>query len=134
MTATESLTETNRAIVEKLYAAAASGDLAAIAGFVAEDVVVIEPDFLPYGGTYRGLAEFAALMPSIGQCLDLTSVRVNYTIADGDRVAACLGIKDVNTGEYTDFIEQSTLRDGKIVEMKLFYHDGQSMIAKSETG
>jgi ketosteroid isomerase-like protein len=130
MTTTESLTEKNRAIVVKLYAAASSGDLGAIAPLLADDIVVDEPSYLPYGKLYRGKEEFAGLLGMIGQFLDLTKVQVNYTIADGDRVAACLGIPDVTTGEMTHFIEQSTLRDGQIVEMKLFYYDAQSMIGK----
>jgi ketosteroid isomerase-like protein len=130
MTTTESLTEKNRAIVEKLYAAASSGDLGAIAPLLADDIVVDEPSYLPYGKLYRGKEEVAGLLGMIGQFLDLTKVQVNYTIADGDRVAACLGIPDVTTGEMTHFIEQSTLRDGQIVEMKLFYYDAQSMIGK----
>jgi ketosteroid isomerase-like protein len=130
MTATLSLTEKNRAVVEELYAAAGSGSFEKIATLLAEDVVVIEPGYLPYGKTYHGLREFGELFGMIGQFLDLSEVRVNYTIADGDRVAACLAIRDIDTGEWTDFIEQSTLRDGKIVEIKLFYHDAQSMIGK----
>ncbi|MFI6402935.1 hypothetical protein [Streptomyces sp. NPDC050548] len=50
--------------------------------------------------------------------------------ADGDRVAACVGIKDVTTGEPTHFIEQFTLKDGKIVENRVFYHDVGSMLDK----
>jgi ketosteroid isomerase-like protein len=130
MTATVSLTEKNRAIVEELYASAAAGQLDKIAGLIAADVVVDEPTYLPYGKVYNGLQEFAGLLGVIGQYLDLPSVRVNYTIADGDRVAACLSIRDVTSGEYTTFIEQSTLRDGKIVEMKLFYYDPQTMLDK----
>lgn len=130
MTTTESLTEKNRGIVASLYAAAASGDLGAIAPLLADDVVVDEPAYLPYGKVYRGKEEFAGLLGMIGQYLDLTKVKVNYLIADGDRVAACLGIPDVTTGEMTHFIEQSTLRDGQIVEMKLFYYDPQSMLDK----
>jgi hypothetical protein len=130
MTTTESLTEKNRAIVEKLYACASSGDLGGIAPLLADDIVVDEPSYLPYGKVYRGKEEFAGLLGMIGQFLDLTKVQVNYTIADGDRVAACLGIPDVTTGEMTHFIEQSTLRDGQVVEMKLFYYDAQSMIGK----
>jgi ketosteroid isomerase-like protein len=130
MTTTESLAEKNRSIVASLYAAAASGDLGAIAPLLADDVVVDEPVYLPYGKVYRGKEEFAGLLGMIGQYLDLTNVKVNYLIADGDRVAACLGIPDVTTGEMTHFIEQSTLRDGQIVEMKLFYYDPQTMLDK----
>ena len=92
--------------------------------------MVDEPSYLPYGKAYRGKEEFAGLLGMIGQFLDLTKVQVNYTIADGDGVAVCLGIPDVTTGEMTRFIEQPTLRDGQIVEMKLFYYEPQTMLDK----
>ena len=62
--------------------------------------------------------------------LDVSSITVHYTIADGDRVAACVGITDVATGELTQFIEQFTIKDGKIVENRLFYHDAGTLIDK----
>lgn len=128
MTATTSLTEQNRAIVEALYDAGIKGDIEALMGFLADDVVVDEPLYLPYGKVYRGKEEFLGLFQGIGRYMDLSKITVHYTIADGDRVAACLGIPDTTTGELTHFLEQSTLRDGKIVEMKLFYYDAQTMM------
>src|SRR5690242_17298232 len=107
MTATLSLTEKNRAIVEELYGCIAAGTPEKIPTLMAEDVVVIEPTYLPYGKTFRGLAEFGELFGMIGQFLDLSEIRVNYLIADGDRVAAALGIRDAESGEWCDFIEQS---------------------------
>jgi len=130
VTTTESLTEKNRAIVAELYDCIAAGTPEKIATLMAEDVVILEPDYLPYGKTYRGLGEFSELFGAIGQFLDLSEIRVHYLIADGDRVAAALGIRDAESGEWCDMLEQSTLRDGKIVEMKLFYHDAQTMIGK----
>jgi hypothetical protein len=130
MTTTESLTEKNRAIVEELYGCVAAGTPEKIATLMAEDVVILEPGYLPYGKTWNGLGEFGELFGMIGQFLDLSEIKVHYLIADGDRVAAAIGIRDADNGEWCDFIEQSTLRDGKIVEMKLFYHDAQTMMSK----
>ncbi|HEY9415955.1 MAG TPA: nuclear transport factor 2 family protein [Pseudonocardia sp.] len=130
MTTTESVTEKNRAIVEELYGCVAAGTPEKIAVLMAEDVVILEPGYLPFGKTWRGQGEFGELFGAIGQFLDLSEIRVNYLIADGDRVAAALSIRDLENGEWCDLIEQSTLRDGKIVELKLFYHEAQTMIGK----
>ncbi|MEV5528050.1 hypothetical protein [Streptomyces prunicolor] len=88
MSATTSLTEQNRAIVEGMFAAPNRGDI------------------------------------------EVSSITVHYTIADGDRVAACVGTKDATTGELTHFIEQFTIKDGKIVENRVFYHNVGSMLDK----
>ncbi|GAA5153130.1 nuclear transport factor 2 family protein [Pseudonocardia eucalypti] len=128
MTSATDLTERNRAVVRGLYDAAISGDLPGALEVLADDIVVHEPEFLPYGGVYRGKQEFAELFGKIAQFLDLSRVTVHYYVADGERVIAVLGIPDLGTGELTHFAEQSTVRDGRIAEMRLFYYDPQSMI------
>lgn len=134
MTSATDLTERNRAVVRGLYDAATSGDLPGALEALAEDVVVYEPDFLPYGGVYRGKQAFVELFGKIAQCLDLSRVTVHYYVADGERVIAVLGIPDLTTGELAHFAEQSTVRDGKIAEMRLFYYDPQSMISAPKLG
>ncbi len=49
-----SVTETNRRIVTEMYEAGQRGELETFFGHVADDVVLTEPAYLPYGGTYRG--------------------------------------------------------------------------------
>ncbi len=66
----------------------------------------------------------------MAQFLDLSTIKVHHMIADKERVAVCLGIRDASTGELTELIEQCTLRNGKVVELKLFYHDPGSMVGK----
>ncbi|WP_371780784.1 nuclear transport factor 2 family protein [Streptosporangium subroseum] len=84
--------------------------------------------FLPFGKAYHGKDEFLGLAQVLPNYLDVSKITVHYTIADGDRVAACVGITDVATGELTRFIEQFTIRDGKIVENRLFYHDAGTLV------
>jgi hypothetical protein len=128
MTSTESLTERNRAIVTALYAAGASGDVQGLMSHLADDVEVHEPEYLPYGGVYRGKEEFVGLLGKIVDYMDVTKLTVHYLVADGARVIAVLGAPDAKTGQLNHFAEQSTLRDGKVVEMRLFYYDPQAMI------
>ncbi|ADB49115.1 nuclear transport factor 2 family protein [Conexibacter woesei] len=128
MSAASSETEQSRAIVEAMFAAANNGDVEGVLSFLADDVTVIEPLFMPFGKTYHGKDEFLGLAQVLPKYLDVSSITVHHTIADGDRVAACVGITDVAAGKLTQFIEQFTIKDGKIVENRVFYHDAGSLI------
>jgi ketosteroid isomerase-like protein len=130
MSTPTSPTEQNRAVVEAMFEAANNGDVDRVVSFLSDDVTVIEPRFLPFGKAYHGKKEFFGLAQVLPNYLDLSSITVHYTIADGDRVAACVGIPDVTTGELTHFIEQFTVKDGKIVENRLFYHDAGTLVDK----
>jgi ketosteroid isomerase-like protein len=128
MTAAVSLTEQNRAVVQAMYEAGQAADLEAVASFVADDVVVDEPHYLPFGKVYRGKQEFLGLFEMVSRFLDVSHIQVHYLIADGERVAACLAIPDLNTGKPVSMLEQSTLKDGKITHIKLFYNDPGTML------
>ena len=128
MPADTSLTERNRAVVEAMFAAANSGDIDGVFSLLSDDVTIIEPRFMPFGKAYHGKDEFLGLAQVLPNYLDIASITVHYTIADGDRVAACVGITDVATGELTQFIEQFTIKDGKIVENRVFYHNVGTLI------
>jgi hypothetical protein len=130
MTSTTSSTEQSRAILEQFYAAAPARDVEGLLAPLADDVVVYEPWYLPYGGVYRGKQEFVGLFGKIDENLDVSGFTVNYLVADGDRVATYLSVPDATTGEFTEMIELATVRDGKISELKLFYYDPQAMIEK----
>ena len=127
-----SVSERNRAIVAEMYDCGIRGDYEKLFSFLAADVVVDEPSYLPYGGQYRGLNEFVPLFTRVGEFLDLSKITVDYLIADGARVAACLHIPDRKTGRPVELLEQSTLRDGLVVHMKLFYYDMGTMLEHAE--
>jgi ketosteroid isomerase-like protein len=130
---TDSVTERNRQIIDAMYRAGMAGDLDGMFAYINDDVVIDEPAFLPYTGIYRGKDDLRGLWAKIFEFMDLTKITLHYMIADGDRVAACIGIPDTTTGRPTHFLEQSTLRDGKVVEMKLFYYDPGTMIEKARS-
>ena len=128
MSTPTALTEQNRAVVEAMFAAANKGDIDGVFALLADDVTIIEPLFMPFGKTYHGKDEFLGLAQVLPNYLDVSKITVYYTIADGDRVAACVGITDVATGELTEFIEQFTIKDSKIVENRVFYHNAGSLV------
>lgn len=132
MSEATSLSEQSRAVVEAMFEAGKKGDVERVVSYLSDDVQIIEPLFLPFGKTYHGKDGFFALAQILPNYLDLSAITVHYTIADGERVAACVGIPDVATGELTRFIEQFTVKDGKIVENRLFYHAAAGLVAKPE--
>lgn len=129
-------TETSKQRAQAMYAAATAGDFAGALNCMDDDIVVIEPPYLPFGGTYRGKQEFQSLLGRISEYADLSGSKILYTVADGDIAMVALQIKDRKTGKLLQLLEQSTVRNDKIVEIKVFYFDAGSMIEaglKAET-
>ena len=130
MSTPTSLTEQNRAVVLGMFEAANRSDIDGVFSFLSDDVEVIEPLFMPFGKTYHGKEGFLELAQYLPNYLNIAEITVHYTIADGDRVAACVGIADITTGELTRFIEQFTVKDGKIIENRIFYNDAGTLVDK----
>jgi hypothetical protein len=122
------VTEQSRAIVAALYEAAKAGDVEGVLAVMDDEVVVHEPEFLPYGGTYQGKQGFLDLFTKIVKVYDMTAVQYDYLVADGDKVIGILRMPDLNTGQDVLLAEQSIVRDGKVVDMRIFFHDTQSLI------
>lgn len=120
--------EASKAKVLTMYAAAGKGDFATALSCMADDIAVIEPPYLPYGGTYRGKVEFQQLLAKISEHADLSAMKMEGVVAEGDTVFVCLQIGDRKTGKPLQLVERSIVRDGKIVEMKIFYFDAGAMI------
>jgi ketosteroid isomerase-like protein len=115
--------DSNRALVTSMYEAAKRGDLDTFVAALSPDVVVIEPAFLPYGGTYRGVEAFLSLFADLAATFHIAGLNVDRIIADGDVVLGFLRMPLANQESVLGVIEQSTLRDGKVTEMRIFVHD-----------
>ena len=123
------LTEQNRRLMQAIYDAVSAGDLAGVFNRLADDVVIREPEFLPYGGVYRGKEHFGDVVGKIAKTYDMTRIRADYIVADGERVIGVLRMPDLATGEDVLVAEESVIRDGKVVQMTVFVHDAQSLIS-----
>ncbi len=66
------LTTANRRLIVDMYAAAKAGDVDGFFSALSPEVVITEPSFLPYGGTYRGIDEFRALFGDVAKFLDMS--------------------------------------------------------------
>jgi uncharacterized protein len=113
----------NLALVTSMYDAAKRGDLDTFVAALSPDVVVIEPAFLPYGGTYRGVEGFLSLFGDLATTFHVAGLNVDRVIAHGDIVLGFLRMPFADRKSVLDVIEQSTVRDGKVTEMRIFVHD-----------
>jgi ketosteroid isomerase-like protein len=128
MTIVETQAAANRALMADMYASAVAGDFPAVLACLADDLVVHEPGYLPYGGVYRGVEAFAAMIPKVMERLDLAAMTVDRLIAEGDRVFGVIRMPDRRTGDDILLAEESLIRDGKVVEITVYYNDAQSMV------
>jgi ketosteroid isomerase-like protein len=128
MTATADHSAASRQVVTHVYDAGARGDVTALLALMADDLVVEEPGFLPYGGTYESPQGLGQLFGKIAAVLDVAHMQVDYLVAEGERVFGVIRIPDRHTGQPVLLVEESTVRDGKVVHMRIFVHDAQSLI------
>ncbi|MGC0366696.1 ketosteroid isomerase-like protein [Rhodococcus sp. 27YEA15] len=113
----------NAAIVRRVYEAAFAGDATAFAAVMAEDFEEDVPPVLPWGGTHRGADAFMNnVLPLLAGAVDFTSMKLISLAADGEHVAALLTAKSIE-GEELWISEHWTMREGKAVHMRVFYHD-----------
>lgn len=124
-----SSTEDSRAIVEKMYASGIAGDIEGMLTLLAEDLVVHEPPFLPYGGDHYGHDGFLALISTIDSHLDMSQVKVDRLIADGPWVVAMMRIPDRTTGADVVLSDELHVSDGIITELRIYFHDAQSLVS-----
>lgn len=117
----------SRELVERFYAAAASGDTETFLGSVADDIVVHEPAFLPYGGVYRGRDGFVAMLGEAAKMADVGSLVVDHIVAEGQRAFAVLRLRLLDGGEI-HVAEESVIRDGLIAELRIFVHDAGTVV------
>lgn len=128
MTTTESGTEASRALMTHMYDSAAKGDFAAVLACLADDLVVHEPPFLPYGGDHQGVDAFAnGVIPAVMQHLDVSRLVVDRMVAENDRVIGIIRMPAHATGGDILLAEESLIRDGKVVEIWVYYHETQGL-------
>ena len=129
MSSVPSQSETSRKIVENMYQAAMGGDVAGFFSYFADELEIIEPSFLPYGGKHHGVAGLQALFGEFTKYLNIGSLQVESIIADGETVRGFLRFSTASGDSEVQLAERSIVRNGKIVELKIFVHELGSMKA-----
>ena len=123
-----STTEQSRAVAQAFYDAIIAGDVDGFVAVSAEDMVCHQPSFLPYGKSYYGRDTFVGLFDTFAKYYDLTKIRCDYLVADGERVFGLMRVPVLTNGQDVLFAEQVVVRDGKVVELRIFVHEAQTMI------
>ena len=128
MSSDPSKTDITRQLVRTMYESSLAGDTERFMGCLDQNnLVVLEPSFLPYGGRIEGIAGFQALFAKVAQYIDLTSIKLDSVVADGDVGVAFIRAQSVNHDSEIQIAERSVVRDGKIVEMRVYFHELGSM-------
>jgi ketosteroid isomerase-like protein len=113
----------NRQIVEDAYRAMAEGNIKAFVAVLDPEIVVSEPERLPYGGTFTGVKEVLGMFGQAGPVLDAGRLVVEHSVADEDRVAVLLRIPLRSGAGDALIAEHWQMRDGKAVRLDVFWAD-----------
>jgi ketosteroid isomerase-like protein len=113
----------NKQLVEDAYAAMVGGDIKGFLAVLDSGVEVIVPPALPYGGTYRGVREFIAMLPKAAPVLDTDNLVVESLIADADRVVAILRVPLRSGAGEAVILENWRMLDGKATQLQVFWFD-----------
>lgn len=123
MSSSAATTEATRQVVQRFYDRLKAGDFAGVMECFHPDIEVFEPDCLPYGGVYRGVAGLGELFSKAPSHLDVNIFSVEAIVADGDRAVGFLHSAAVRNGTPVVIAEESQVRDGKIVRVRVFHYD-----------
>ena len=116
----------NKKVVEAFFDAGSRGALDEAQAYMADDIVLRQAGFLPYGGSYSK-ESFPGLAATMARYIDMRNARLIRVLADGDYVFVLLTVPDARTGQQCVQGIQILLRDGKFAENTIFYHDAGSM-------
>ena len=121
------MTDVNRALIETVYAAAGAGDWAGVRAHMADDLVIVEADGLPYAGRWTGPDALHELFGVVSGFWSDFAVELRAMTAGGDTVICELLVRgrSTRTGEEFDMplLELWRVRDGKVSEILPFYFD-----------
>lgn len=88
-----------------------------------DSMVVYEPSSLPFGGTYRGIKAFEQFYPQVRNFYDFNHFDLVDVYADADKVFAISNAAIAHTKDRTQLCEQFTFKQGKIIEVRLYFYD-----------
>jgi ketosteroid isomerase-like protein len=105
----------NKELIEKGYAAFASGDVQSVMDLFDDDVEWVQPGASAVSGAFHGKAE---VMEYMGRLAERSlSVKLKRLIAEGDTVVAITDVTvDGETGEDADVF---TIRNGKTIRAEM---------------
>jgi hypothetical protein len=82
-------------------------------------ITMHEPQMLPFGGDYQGLADFEKFYPDVRAYYDFSTWELLGVYGDGDTVFATTRVKIANTARTMYIAEQFTFAGRKLVDVRV---------------
>jgi ketosteroid isomerase-like protein len=119
-------------VIQFFYDAMRSMDPGALAASFHDDVVVIEPPSLPYGGTTTSREEFFQKVAGYTDQRSTFQLVSSEVLGDGDRLAGHFTATFTAHGSGETFLLDQTelyeVTDGAISKVEVFQHDTPGLI------
>lgn len=115
-------TEQTRRVVRAIHAASASGDLEKERQLFSPDLVIEEPPYLPYGGTYHGYDGFLQLAKSAIQFVDFSSLVLESLTVEDNLAFAVVRVR-LLSGTEIIATEQWQVEKGLAVHCRISWFD-----------
>jgi len=118
----------NKEIYLQLQAAVLEGDFEKVRSYISEDFVMVEPDALPYAGTFKGPEGFVDVARKIRQSFEVDLVRNEISEVENGALLCefVFGFKSLRTGERVEAAVVDVFRftsDGKLLRGDIYYYD-----------
>jgi uncharacterized protein len=122
-------TSKNIQMMESIYTRLTSGDLNGFIDGLSDDVISHQSPLLPYGGVYKGKQAIETMLKEkILPLLDGSKTKmIAPLMAADDRVISSWTVQAYRTGEVLRLLEHATIKNGKVVELRVFYFDPSLM-------
>jgi ketosteroid isomerase-like protein len=117
----------NVEVVRRLYEAAATGAVDEMLAVMDEEVRIVLPGALPYGGTYRGKAAVLELGTKLAATWSTFAYEVRRYATGEDCVMAVIELRSVARASGREvqmpIAEVFQIRSGRVAEIQAFYFD-----------
>jgi hypothetical protein len=125
-------------VVREFYRAGRAGELDTVRSLLAGNVVLVEPNSMPYRGSYRGPdAVVQVQMDLYTKYYDFSSFELTSVIGDGENAAAQVKVIGVAraTGRSieTSAVEWFVVRNGQITSITPYHYDTAGMLKALST-
>jgi ketosteroid isomerase-like protein len=115
-----------REVVLGIYDAIATRDMNAFIELVHADYQVIQPPWLPYGGTHTGLAEVATMFREVLKLFDVSRLELRTLTVEGESVWAQFVVPTRADARKVLVAEEWSIVDGRARSVRVwFYNPGQ---------
>ena len=115
-------TEQTRQVVAAIHAASAKGDIENERLLFSPDLVIEEPPYLPYGGTFHGYDGFLELASQAIKFVDFSSLMLESLTVEGNLAFAVVRVR-LWTGVEIIATEQWQVENGLAVHCRISWFD-----------